>query len=327
MLDALPVTVRFCCPTCGTGFRASRVTGGTVISCHGCGEQIRVPRQQHPIECSGEDSPFLTPTVAAEARSGIRLLMIGLSLVVVQLVSILTVYTVWLWSSGPVKLIERDPGELGRILLVVWLFDLLLVLAQAAVKWLGYQRCETMASAVDSAGWITASRYAVLMRAIGYTMVCVPWLLLLPAADTTTTMKALVQIGHLTWIVGIVFEFGILFVWFRVLSELGGPNLTRCITRFLFATAASLVIGAVAVSLTAISLVMLLRRNGQATSLPDSPDHRFNYDALPNDGWYTVATLGLMLLALGLFMLCQYARILATTRNGLAPLTQPTSGG
>ena len=38
------------------------------------------------------------------------------------------------------------------------------------------------------------------------------------------------------------------------------------------------------------------------------------------------ATFGLMLLALSLFMLCQYARILATTRNGLTPLTQPTAG-
>ena len=326
MLDALPVTVRFCCPTCGTGFRASRATGGTVLSCHGCGEQIRVPRQQHPIECSGEESPFLTPTVAAEARSGIRLLMIGVSLVVVQLASILTAYAIWIWSVGPAQMIERDPGNLGRVLLAVWLFDLVLVTAQTVVKWLGYQRCETMAAAIDSSGWVTASRYAVLMRAIGYSIACVPWVLALPSADTTPLLKALVQIGHLTWIVGIVFEFGILFVWFRVLSELGGPNLTRSVTRFLFATAASLVIGAVAVSLTAISLVMLLRRNGQATSVPGSPDPHFNYDAIPNDGWYTIATLGVMLVSLALFMLCQYARILATTRNGLAPLTQPTSG-
>lgn len=326
MLDALPVTVRFCCPTCGTGFRASRATGGTVLSCHGCGEQIRVPRQQHPIECSGEESPFLTSTVAAEARSGIRLLMIGLSLVVVQLAGILTAYAIWIWSVGPAKMIERDPGNLGRVLLAVWVFDLVLVTAQTAVKWLGYQRCEAMAKAIDSSGWITASRYAVLMRAIGYSIACVPWVLALPPAETTPLVKALVQIGHLTWIVGIVFEFGILFVWFRVLSELGGPNLTRSVTRFLFATAASLVIGAVAVSLTAISLVMLLRRNGQATSVPGVPDRNFNYDAIPNDGWYTIATLGLMLLALALFMLCQYARILATTRNGLAPLTQPAVG-
>ena len=68
MLDAAKAPVRFCCPGCGAGLRASRADAGTAVSCHVCGEAVRVPRRPHPRECDLDDASLVPPAAALDAR-------------------------------------------------------------------------------------------------------------------------------------------------------------------------------------------------------------------------------------------------------------------
>lgn len=166
MLDAARACVRFCCPECGSGLRAPRADAGTALECHICGEQVRVPRRPHPVECVPDDAPLVPPSAAASARSGCRLLTLGLVTLAAEYAVLVAALVAWT-LSGP------DPA----ILVAAGVIDLVLVALRTGLKWFGYRRCEPAAEEFQSAGWLTAARYAAVVRAAGYAGMVAPWLL------------------------------------------------------------------------------------------------------------------------------------------------------
>ena len=308
MLEALPATVKFCCPNCGAALRGSRADGGSVQNCNRCGEAIRVPGRQHPSECDVVDGPAVPPQALANAREGLRLLSIGHNLVLAQGTLIVVAYALWATLEGVSKVVDRDPGPWQTLFLAVWATDLILLALQSGSKWLGYQKCEAAAFAVGSAGWLTLARYAVLLRGLGYLMASAPWLMATTPDAESGVVKAFAQVGHLTWMAGLLFEYGVLVVWYRLLSELGDAASAAPVGRFV-AWAAGLVLTASAcVSLTAMTLILLLRRHAPAATPPQGV--RLNFAAVPDEGWAMVAGLFGLLTAFALVLAIRYFGVL-----------------
>lgn len=308
MLDALSVLVRFCCPNCGAGMRGSRADGGTVQNCRRCGESIRVPGRQHPYECDLPDPPAVPAQSLARGREGLRLLSLGHTLVVVQGTLIVAAYALWAALEGLPQVTDRDPGPWQNLFLAVWATDLILLAVQSGVKWLGYQKCEAAAFAVESVGWVTLARFAVLLRGLGYLMACAPWLMASTPDATSPLVKAFVQIGHVTWMAGLLGEFGILVVWHRLLTELGDASSAAPVAGFVAWTAGLVLTASACVSLTAMTLIVLLRRVAPAASPPQGV--RLNFAAVPPEGWAMVAGLFALLTAFALVVAVKYRAVL-----------------
>ncbi len=308
MLEALPATVKFCCPNCGAALRGSRADGGSVQNCNRCGEAIRVPGRQHPSECDGSDAPCVPPLALASAREGLRHLTIGHHLVLAQGTLVVVAYALWATLEGTAKVVDRDPGPWRDLFLAAWATDLILLALQSGSKWLGYQKCEAAAVAVGSAGWLTLARFAVLLRGLGYLMASAPWLMATTPDAESGLVKAFAQVGHLSWMAGLLFEYGVLVVWYRLLSELGGAATAAPVTRYL-AWAAGLVLTASAcVSLTAMTLILLLRQHSPAATPPQGV--RLNFAAVPPDGWGMVAGLFALLTGFALVLAFRYRGVL-----------------
>ncbi len=317
MLDALSVLVRFCCPNCGAGMKGSRADGGSVQTCRRCGESIRVPGRQHPFECDVPDSPAVPPQALAGGREGLRLLSLGHSLVVVQGTLIVAAYVLWAALEGLPQVLDRDPGPWRTLFLAVWATDLILLAVQSGVKWLGYQKCEAAAFAVESVGWVTLARFSVLLRGLGYLMACAPWLMASTPDATSPLVKAFVQIGHVTWMAGLLGEFGILVVWYRLLTELGDAGSSAPVARFVAWTAGLVLTASACVSLTAMTLIILLRRVAPAET--PAQGVRLNFAAVPVEGWVMVAGLSVLLTTFGLVVAAQYWGVLKRVERSLQP--------
>lgn len=321
MLEAAPATVRFHCPSCGAGLRAARGEGGAVIGCHQCGERVRVPRHLPPRESIPDEPPPFDPATARRARSGLKLLELGLMLAVLDAALVAASYAGWAWWVGPARVLDRDPGDLRLLLLTAWSLDIVLVLTLTAVKWLGYHRCEPLAACVQSGPWATAARYAVLARAAGYLVAAVPWFLDSGTEAVPPVLRAFVQIGQLAWVCGGVFEFGVVLVWLRLFGELGGAGLTRLVTRYLVGVGAALVLGSTALSFASFLLVLTLRRS----SPPPPPGHppvavQLDYAQLSPDAWLAFGALAAAFGLAGLALAWRYRRILRVAYQALGPL-------
>lgn len=319
MLKAMPAAVRFCCPGCGAAMRGAGGDGGTVQDCRRCGESVRVPGRQHPSECDLPDPPAVTAQALARTREGLRLLSVGHRLVLAQGGLVTLAYVLWASLEGTASVLGRDPGAWRNLFLAAWAADLLLLAAQSGVKWLGYQKCEPAAAAVQAGGWVTLARFAVLLRGLGYLMASAPWLMATTPDAESSLVKALTQIGHLTWMAGLLCEFGALVVWHRLLGELGDAAAAAPVARFAACTAGLVLTASAAVSLTAMTLIILLRRVAPAAAPPQGV--RLNFAAVPPDGWAMVAALFGLLAAFALAVWVHYRRVLgavgrALTRGG-----------
>ena len=309
MLEAMPVTVRFCCPNCGATLRGARGDGGSVQNCNRCGEAIRVPGRQHPSECDGPDAPTVPPQALAGAREGLRHLAIGHQLVVAQGALVVVAYTLRATLEGTAKVIDRDPGPWRDLFLAAWATDLILLALQSGSKWIGYQKCEAAASAVGSAGWLTLARFAVLLRGLGYLMASAPWLMATTPDAESGLVKVFAQVGHLTWMAGLLFEYGVLVVWYRLLSELGDAATAAPVARFMAWAAGLVLTASMCVSLTAMTLILLLRRYAPTATPPQGV--RLNFAAVPPDGWAVVAGLFALLTWFALVLAVRYRGVLS----------------
>ena len=153
------------------------------------------------------------------ARSGLRLLTLGLVTLVAEYAVLVAALVVLGGLSGP------DPA----ILVAAGAIDLALVALRTGLKWFGYRRCEPAADEFQSAGWLTAARYAAVVRAAGYAGMVVP-LLLGVHPNESGSAGAVAAVGQVAWMLGTVAEFTVLLAWFRLLGELGGPNAARRVT-------------------------------------------------------------------------------------------------
>jgi hypothetical protein len=260
MLDALPNRVRFCCPNCGAECRHVSASERATISCHRCGEAIRVPTQPHPVECDGVAEPMLSPLAVHRTFKALTSLMYGHFLVLLQAVLVFAAYFLWSTLEGPAKVLRRDMGGLQTFLVALWLIDLLLLFVQSAFKWLGYQRLEMLGEKLESLSWVTLARFGVLIRGLGYGLSAMPWILAIPSDPAKWEMNAFVQLGHVTWLVGILMEFGILVVWYRQMAEADHANGPRAVTRYITWTIATLFVLTAMVSLASMSMIVQLRK-------------------------------------------------------------------
>ena len=317
MLEAMPATVRFCCPTCGAGMRGARADGGTVQNCGGCGEAIRVPRQKHYSECDGPDAASVSPQALANGREGLRLLTLGHSLVLAQGTLVVAAFALWAALEGTDKVMARDPGPWQAFFLSLWATDLLLLAMQSGLKWLGYQKCESIALAVEAGGWLTLARFAVLVRGVGYLMACAPWLLAATPHADADFVKVVAQLGHLTLMAGLLSEYAVLVVWHRLLTELVHAPAAAPVARFAAWTAGLVLTASACVSLTAMTLIILLRRHSVAAT--PAQGVRLDFAAVPPDGWSLVASLFALLTAFALVLAVRYRGVLAGVERALMP--------
>jgi hypothetical protein len=306
MLDAARATVRFCCPECGAGLRAPSSDAGATVGCHRCGEYVRVPRRPHPVESVPDDTPPIPAPAAAAARSGLRLLTLGLVVVLAESVVLTTA----------LGLVLVGGGDLRSVLVAVWAIDLALVSARSVLKWVGYRRCEPAAAAVEAAGWVAAARYAVPARAIGYAAMCGPWLIGPNPAESGTAL-AIAAIGRVAWMIGTVAEFAVLFAWFRLLGEVCGPDAARRVGRYAATTALAVLTVAGGVFLAGLLTAVARGPDAPPPRPPAGAPLRFNVETIPPEGWYALAGVTVLAAAFGGVLLWQYYRILTATRSGL----------
>ncbi len=312
MLDAARACVRFCCPGCGAGMAAPRAEAGTVIECHLCGEQVRVPRRPHPVECVADDAPPVPPHAAAAARSGTRLLALSLAVAVAEYAALFAALAAWAALRGA----GQADDELRAVLVAAWGIDLLLVAARAGLKWVGYRRCEPAAEAVQAGGWVAAARYAALARAAGYAGMVLPWLLA-DGPEPSVPLLAVAVAGRVLWLLGAIVEFAVLVAWSRLLTEVGGPDAARRVAAYAVTFAVALLTVAFAVC-----LAELVTATANGSAAPPPPSHggppRVRLEALPVEGRVAFAAAAALAAAFGVVLLWQYLRILAAVRAGLA---------
>lgn len=311
MLGAARVSVRFCCPGCGAGLRAPCTEAGTAIGCHRCGEGVRVPHRPHPFESDVDDPPLIAVNAVTAARLGARYLQLSLALFLIEwsLAAVAIGYCVS--ELGPARVVERDFGDLRAFLMTIWVVDLALVTGRTWLRWVGYRRCEPAAAAVRAAGWVTAARFAVLLRWVGYATACTPLILGLPPRETRGVIEAFVTIGRVTWLAGALLEFGVLFAWVGILTETSGREAAYRVARYTLWAAFAVVAVSGGVCLTGVAVVLLARHE-----IPPPPA-RLTLSALPDDAWYVVAGLLVFCAVTGLVLCWKYARVLAALRVGM----------
>jgi hypothetical protein len=297
MLDAARASVRFCCPECGAGLRAPRADAGTALECHLCGEQVRVPRRPHPVECPSDDAPLVPPAEAAAARSGCRLLTLGLVALVAEYAVLVAALIAWALSGHP------------AILIAAGVIDLALVTLRTGLKWFGCRRCEPAADVVQAAGWLTAARYAAVVRTAGYAGWFTP-MLLGARPNESAAAGAAAAVGQVAWLLGTVGEFAVLLTWFRLLGELGGPNAARRVTVYTVTFAFAVLTVA-----AGVCLAILLTAAAQGRARPEPPRGLAD---LPPEGWYGLGGVVALVTAFAVVLGWQYYRILTATRSGMA---------
>ncbi len=315
MIGTLAVVLRYHCPACGAGGRAAAADGGTVASCPQCGEAIRVPRHPHPYESAGPDVPLVPLAAAVRGAAGVRLLELALVLVVAEALLVVGAYAAWAATQGPVRLLDRDPGDIRTALQIVWVADLLFVALQTVLKVVGYRRCSGLAAAVESGGWATAAVGGAVVRAAGYAVAALPWLWYQTPEILPPAARAFAQIGQVAFLFGVLLEAAALVVWYRLFAEDGGPALARRVTNYLTTAGGMIVAASAAVSVTGIALVALVRRASQEPTVRVARGVRLNFAALPPEGWYTLLGLATLVAGFGLVLVWQYAGILRTARR------------
>ncbi len=327
MIGTTRPAIRFCCPECGATMRAPRADAGSAIDCPRCGESVRVPRKLHPRE-SETDGPLVNPTAAANARSGVRLLTISLEVWSVWYVLSLMVLGAWAVTLGPPAVLGREQGWLRPTLLVVGVVEILLVWFGAGLRWVGYGRCRDAAEAVRASGWITTARAGALIAAAGQTFAAWPSLAGMPVAQTPGTLRALGQVAEIARTLGVALEFGILFVWARILTEAGGPGAVTRVRRYLLTAIGSVGGTLVGLCVAATVTVIALHRDRSAPPPPPStPMARLDYTAIPEEGWYSLATVLGMVSGFAAVLCWQYFQILAATRRALETSSVPAGPG
>lgn len=317
MLGAARAAVRFHCSGCGAGLRAARADAGTAVDCFVCGEPVRVPRRPHPLEGDAEDTPLVPPAAAAEAAAGVRVLLWSLALTVAGYAVVGAAVALWAASSGPAAVFAREFGALRPVILAALFVDLLTVLTAAALRWVGYRRCDPAAVAVRAGVWLGAARSGVLIRAVGYVLAVLPWLGGRSLVDTPVVVAALAEAGLLTATVGAGLEFGVLALWSRLLTESGGRAAARRVAGYAVTVGVAVVATANAVCLAGMMTVMTLRRTAPPPH-PPGPPRRLDLAAVPDEGWYAVLAVLAVTTGFGAVLCVRYYRILTAVRAGLA---------
>jgi len=309
MVGAVPTAVRFYCPECGTGLRALCVDAGSVLDCHRCGVRVRVPRKPHPVESETESSVLSLGDDGREAREGTKQLLFSLSIQAQEFLIAVGICCVWIASEGIERFLERDPGGIR------WLLCLLAAVAfglfnfRSLIRYLAYVAWQPAAEVFASKVWLKSAKIGVVLRTLGVWMVLMPFFLGYTASETPIVLRAAAEIGVLAWAVGRVFEFGVVFAWYRVLLELAGQTAARLAARFVATSIGALLGMAVAVSLAGIAIILSLRGGEQNAPL--------DFANLPPTANIAIfAVLGLFAISCGTLFV-QYCRVLVRLRKAL----------
>jgi hypothetical protein len=192
--------------------------------------------------------------------------------------------------------------------------EVILLLASGIFRWIGYRNCSPAAALLRAGNWLGAARIGVVLGTVGAILGAAPALSGLSVEQTPVILKALGALGDVSRVIGFVLEFGILFVWMRLLTEIGGRSAASAVARYAAgATAAGIGIFGAACASGAV-VVMTLRQNGLPPP-PAMPGRRFDFAAFPADAWHAAyAFFGVVALA-SLWMAWSYWRLLQQIRR------------
>ena len=312
--------VRFHCPSCGAALRTRPRDAGTVVPCHQCGEAVRAPRGIP----AAESAPFVSAISAPQARQaarGCRHLEAALVAVALQVAVAAGGYLAWAAWLGPARLLERDPAGLFHRFLPFWAVEFALLLTQSVLKLRGYQLLAPAARPLGASAWLSAASVAVVLRFVGYSLACVPWLTGRPLEVVPMVWQAVAQVGQLTWMLGLVIEFAVLGLWYRVMAEVGGQTLARVVFRYTAANLGAFMALSAGLSLTLITVVAAVRKVTPEVRVPIARGARLNFAALPAADYWPLLALAGVALVIGLALALLYADLLRRARRGLLAIT------
>ena len=317
MLGTSRTGIRFHCPECGLCLRAPQADAGSAIECEQCGESVRVPRFPHPLESDGDAGPLVAPFAAQQAASGVRLLMGSLAVFAAIILGTVILLGIWIANHGPTTVLQQEPGWLGGWMRTVGLLQFFAFTLTAILRWIGYGRCRSAAFAVRAGMWVSAARLGVILSVIGLGLSTITGGVVLSEPDFEAVFMAIGQLGDWIRIAGMGLEFGILFVWSRLLTEFRGQAVAARVGSYAVLVVAA--IGGFTASLCAAGavIVMALREHAPTPNPPRSPFPHFDWSAMPSDGWYALA--GVVLIGCGFagVLSVQYWRVLRTMRTAL----------
>ncbi|MGL6095509.1 MAG: hypothetical protein ACRC7O_06895 [Fimbriiglobus sp.] len=306
MLGTSRTVSRFYCPACGTGLRAPQADAGHAIECDGCGIAVRVPRYPHPLESDADDGPLVTPSAAISARSGLELLSRSLTYFTLGLGVSLIAMAVWVKLEGPAAVPNRTLGRAADVVLAAAVLEIGFAWAGAALRWVGYARCRPAADAVRAGGWVAVAQLGAAGVVFGHTLAVVPVFAVAFGEVSPVFLNAAFQIGLLFRGIGAAAEFGILFVWVRLVLESDGAGAARRVSQYAAAVLAGILGTAASVGLAGFAVVLALRKHG--------PTERLDFAAIPWDGWYTVGGAVVVAIGFAVALTVQYRRLLHTVR-------------
>jgi hypothetical protein len=313
MANTTTVELLFCCPACGAEMRACRRDSGSVLDCQICGEHIRVPHHPHPVESPESLATFAPARIFENAERGLKALQFSLFLLVAEYLVLAIVYAIWLQASGAPAVLRRDSSAFGNLLIIGWAIELVIMLARTGVRWWGYSLCEGLAQQLGMQGWVAISRYSTLLRAAGYTLLALPWLMH-AVWPLEGLLAAAAKIGQFAWIVGVGLEFAVLVPWYHILNQFEGNTTAKEVIRYALKCIVGLFVSAVGVVVMAILFVITIRSQPGNQNLPRGP---LNLAELPDSLW---TASGTMLLVVGLYWLylsVLHYRILSTIRESI----------
>ena len=301
-----------------------------MVSCHRCGETVRVPRNLPAREAGGAPEPPFPPAVAALAASGVRLVRIGVWLAALQLLLLAGTYAAWAGLLGPTSVVRRDPGDYGSVLNLVWGLDLALFAARVAVKAVGYRRATPAGRSVQAEGWLHAALVLLALQLGGYLVSAYPWLAGRGFDSFAPASRAGLQIGHMMLFCGVAGEVVVLIAWYRLHAELAGPAAARGVLFYFYALLGTFLTLSAAFSATMIAVFAAVRRS--------QPEHQFvgppgkpvmvaiDLERIPPGGFDAIGAY-LVLVLVGLLALAWfYDRALLALGRALRPAGRADAG-
>ena len=304
----------FCCPECGAGLRLPRRDAGMVIGCHCCGEAIRIPRQPHPVECDVTSDSLISVETARSAEAGLRRLSLSLMLNLSGWLCAAAVALAWVIVEGPAAVYHRNSGEMRSWLIAAALTNITLAFVTAALRLRGYRQTRPAAELLRGGQWLGTAMIGVGVSTIGLLLAVTPPLFGFDVDATPSLLLALVELGRLAVVTGLVLEMAVMFVWSRLLTELLDRDEARRVVRYGY----TLLIGGLATTMTlclsGMIVIMAVRRSTPETRHP-APAPKPDFTLVPDSVW----SITLMVFAVAfvtVLLLCgQYLRMLQVLRT------------
>ena len=253
----------FCCPSCGTNLRVNPATA-LLVSCPSCGEAVRVPRAPHPVESGPSEDTFPTSRLLL-VRKGLFRLRLSLASFFIAGGFAISAVMVKLLA---LRLEETPPEWLAYMVFGLTVGWVALAGLGCWLRYRGYHLCNSAAAVVGVEGWGTTAMWGTLFSMLGVVSLG-PCLLGRPFLPLPVMWLAIVLIGLVFGVFGLLLEFSFLTVLHRLFWEVSGwqaaSRTGQYVVSFVFSVVGGL--GCLCVG----GLMMVLFAGGQAAVVEGMP--------------------------------------------------------